>query len=170
VIYSAWKVAASDWVRTSSNNRAVKAAFILAPEVTPTIIDSGLVIVYLRFQASLVNPPQVLPYTSYDAVAPASAYTVSAYPTIETIEPVTYTPVPFNRDISAGTAIPAANQSRIRLLTFTHDNTGNSSVISSAQYRYIIVPGGVAAAASANSKGLNWQDYSSVKRYFNLPD
>ena len=64
----------------------------------------------------------------------------------------------------------ATDQARIRLLRFTHDNTASLTVSSNADYRYIIVPGGIAAAASTNSKGLNWQDYSSVKRYFNLPD
>lgn len=35
------------------------------------------------------------------------------------------------------------------------------------QYRYVIVPGGVAARTSA---GIDWKDYSQVKKYLNLKD
>ncbi|HEY8954834.1 hypothetical protein [Chitinophaga sp.] len=35
------------------------------------------------------------------------------------------------------------------------------------QYRYVIVPGGVAARSAA---GIDWNDYSQVKKYLNLKD
>jgi hypothetical protein len=35
------------------------------------------------------------------------------------------------------------------------------------QYRYVIIPGGVSARAA---DGINWNDYSQVKKYLNLKD
>lgn len=163
VIYSAWKNAAANWNAKTDFGRATQSSFISASEVTQTVIDSGLVMVYFRYSN---NGVQTLPYTGgFGAV-----WTLSAYPIIETTEPIAYTPVPTAAAVTAGTAVPTANQARIRLINFDHNQAGTTILNSSSQYRYIIVPGGVAAAAFTNSKGLNWQDYSSVKRHFNIPD
>lgn len=166
VIYSAWKPAAANWNNITRDNTTSKSSFILAPEVTQTVIDSALIMVYARF-AGGDTLTFSLPHTSY---AGSAVSTISAQAQLETTEPIGYTPVPSAPAVAAGAAVPAANQARIRLFRFTHDNSASVAVSAGGTYRYIIVPGGIAAAASANSKGLNWQDYSSVKRYFNLPD
>lgn len=163
VIYSAWKSAAASWNAKTDFGRATQSSFINAPEVTQTIIDSGLVMVYFR---SSNNGVQTLPYTG----GSGAVWTLSAYPIIETTEPIAYSAIPTATAVAAGAAVPTANQARIRLISFDHNQAGTTQISSSAQYRYIIVPSGVAAAASTNSTGLNWQDYSSVKRYFNIPD
>lgn len=51
---------------------------------------------------------------------------------------------------------------------FTADNSNSVPLSAVLQYRYIIIPGGVAVAAAKNHIDLN--DYEAVKTYFNIKD
>lgn len=51
---------------------------------------------------------------------------------------------------------------------FAFDNSGSVSLPSSLQYRYVIIPGGVAAPTAAKKPNLN--NYEEVKRYYNIPN
>ncbi len=164
VIYSAWKFAAADWNNITIDSAVMKTSFILAPEVTQAILDSGDVRVYLRLTGVLTPTP--FPYTGY---AGGAVSTMSAVPKLETTEPVGYIPVPAAPAVAASAAVATAKQARIRLFRFTHDNTNSVGVSSSLEYRYIIIPGGI-AAAGAGKVQPDWKNYESVKRFYNIPD
>jgi hypothetical protein len=51
---------------------------------------------------------------------------------------------------------------------FAFDNSGSVSLPNSLQYRYVIIPGGVAAPTAAKNPNLN--NYEEVKRYYNIPN
>jgi hypothetical protein len=171
VIYSAWKTTpATASVNYTYDGSLLKTYFLLAPEVTQPVLDSGFVMVYLRFG----NNVNALPYTSF---AGGLQNTMSFKPAIETTEPVAYSNA--TGPVAAGAAIPTAQQNRIRIFRFTADNSASVSLPVSLEYRYIIIPGGVAAAPVAPSvngekpvapKDLDWSDYEAVKKYYNLPD
>jgi hypothetical protein len=50
---------------------------------------------------------------------------------------------------------------------FTNDNTGSVPLSSSLQYRYLIIPGGVAAAVA---KKIDINNYEAVKKAYNIPN
>lgn len=50
---------------------------------------------------------------------------------------------------------------------FTNDNTGSVPLSSSLQYRYVIIPGGVAAAVA---KKIDINNYEAVKKAYNIPN
>lgn len=49
---------------------------------------------------------------------------------------------------------------------FTADNAGDIPISTALLYRYVIIPGGIGAAAIANHVNIN--DYESVRKYFKL--
>ena len=165
VIYSAWKPAAANWNKITRDNSTMNSSFILAPEVTQTVIDSALVMVYARFGTNELTFP--LPYTNYVFGA---VTTISYQAQLETTEPIGYIPVPNAAAVVAGAAVPAPNQARIRLFRLTHDNSASESLGNDGRYRYIIVPGGIAAASVVGQAQPDWKDYASVKRFYNILD
>lgn len=51
---------------------------------------------------------------------------------------------------------------------FTADNTNSVPLSTALEYRYVIIPGGVAAPTAAKRPDIN--DYKAVKKYYNIPD
>jgi len=168
VIYSAWKPAVADWNNFTVDGSLNKTSFILAPEATRSVLDGGLVMVYFKF----ATDPLPLPYTSN---AGGTVSTMWFQPAIETTEPVAYTTLAGGTTVNGGAAIPAAQQNRIRLFRFTQDNSASITVTTLGAFRYVIVPGGVAAAPMVQGpdgslKPLDITNYEQVKQHYNLPD
>ncbi len=165
VIYSGWKSAAGTWVEMTKDGTKLKTSFILAPQITQAVMDSAVVLVYAKFTSN--NQTFSLPYTSF---AGGIANTLAYQAQIETKEPVAYKALPSNADVADDAPIPVANQGRIRLFRITHDNSGSIGVSSNGEYRYIIIPGGVAAGAGAEPTNWNSMTYEQVKARFSIPD
>ena len=106
VIYSPWKRAAATWNNITKDGTTSKSSFTLAPEVTQSVIDSALIMVYARFVSSskFMFP---LPYTSS---AGGVVSTISYQAQLEATEPIGYTRVPSAAAVAANAAVPAANQ------------------------------------------------------------
>ncbi len=59
--------------------------------------------------------------------------------------------IEFNSNIDAGTGLNAQNQKVW-------------------QYRYVLIPGGVAARKAPDGTQVDWNNYKSVQKYLNLKD
>ncbi|HEY0273685.1 MAG TPA: hypothetical protein VGC22_10910 [Chitinophaga sp.] len=60
---------------------------------------------------------------------------------------------------------------KIIITRFTHDNSKSVNLSTLLQYRYILIPGGVAGGRQKDVFGnLDWTDYNQVKTFFSLPD
>lgn len=130
VIYSSWTSIPGPASDTTLDTSRLKVLHLKAPELTQAIIDSGVIMVYMR----LGDIVWALPYTGG---AGGKASTVAFIPKVGDIV----------------------------LTRFTHDNTGSLSFSSSLQYRYVLIPGGVPAAAAANLV-----DYQAMRQQFGIPD
>jgi hypothetical protein len=61
--------------------------------------------------------------------------------------------------------VPMVN--KILVYRFTHDNSNTVNLSTILQYRYIIIPGGVAGRTVAK---INWDNYAEVAAYLNIKD
>jgi hypothetical protein len=57
--------------------------------------------------------------------------------------------------------------SKLLVYRFTFDNSNSVALSTLLQYRYVIIPGGVAARKST---GVNWDNYAEVAAYYNFKD
>ncbi len=77
-------------------------------------------------------------------------------------------PLPYNDIIFSGASITVDFAvGNIYLFSNANASTYTDSEGKKLQYRYIIIPGTKPASATP---GLNYSDYNSVKKYFNLPN
>lgn len=132
VIYSDWETLRHPVRDTIIDGSYLKVTEIVAPKLTSTILNDGLVMVYWRFN----NTIYALPYTSRSGG------------------------VENTMDFRLRTQ-------KIFITRFTHDNSGNADINPSYEFRYVLIPGGVEAAARA---GVNLNDYGQVKMAYNLRD
>ncbi|GAA3951977.1 hypothetical protein GO495_12465 [Chitinophaga oryziterrae] len=56
--------------------------------------------------------------------------------------------------------------SKILIYRFTHDNSNSIALSTLLQYRYVIIPGGVAA----RKNNINWDNYAEVAAYLGWKD
>lgn len=136
VIYSAWLDVDYTPYTDSNGDTAIWYATISAPKLTKKILDSGTVKAYINIGSS--SDPYVFPLPLTDLYALTGIYQLGMYFTVGNIE--------LYCDVDAG--------------TYT------SSSQKYAQYRYVIIPGGVSTGRSV----VNWNDYEAVKKYYNIPD
>jgi len=149
VIYSAWfNFTAANWGDSAMTNLGTaKRANKLAPGITQAILDNGLVLAYTK--------------NGNAAVIGAGPYLL---PFI----------IPGNPGIIVG-HLPVVG--RLIYYNQTTNNTGGVVVNTDYQFRYIIIPGGVAggrvmsgAAAGYSVAELKAMSYSTIARMFNIPE
>ncbi|MBD3616069.1 MAG: hypothetical protein HUJ22_05800 [Gracilimonas sp.] len=58
----------------------------------------------------------------------------------------------------------------IQITRFTHDNSGSVGFNSSLQYRYVLIPGGVAAKSKMSKDQIKTMSYQEAKKRFGIPD
>lgn len=131
VLYSGWNVAVN-FRDTTADNSVLKAADLLAPNLSNEILNGGLVQVYFTFGGGVY----ALPYTSN---AGGKLNTMSYWPRLK----------------------------HFIITRFTADNSNSIPLSSFLQYRYVIIPGGVATAAA---KKIDINNYEAVKKAYNIPD
>jgi hypothetical protein len=129
VIYSPWTTIPGSATDTILDGSKLKVLHLKAPELKQDIIDSGAIMVYMRFSDIVL----ALPYTSF---AGGKANTVDFIPKVGDIV----------------------------LTRFTHDNSASVG-FGPLSYRYVLIPGGVPAAAAPNLV-----DYQAVRLQFGIPD
>ncbi|WP_205512513.1 hypothetical protein [Longitalea arenae] len=138
VIYSPWLDVNYDAVtNTAGDTVYYYQATIAAPKLTKAIIDSGTVKVYLNLGSAA--SPEVWPLPITDLFQFTGITELGLYYTVGNIN--------LFCDLDAS--------------TFTSSGTKH------AQYRYILIPGGVPTGRSAV---VDWNNYEAVKRQFNLTD
>jgi len=143
VIYSAWQ----DVTFAVNSNQTAYVGVITAPKIADSIVQKGVVKVF-----ATINPASL-------ALAAGTAVT-----------PVPYTLSFYTNDSTSFvyTLYPVIQTGKISLI----GNGDFSSYTSSTdnkryfQYRYVIIPGGVASGRSA----VDWHNYESVKQYLHLKD
>lgn len=147
VMYSAWTgfVEATWAAPINEFGKNVRYYPIPVTQVTDSIINTGVVLVYLRVPSTNIVP-SLLPQTFYSFTQTGNQY------------------MGFN--LLAG---------QIKIKFFNIDNTNDPGSFGSlVEYRYVIIPGGVKitgrSLATGESSRLDYKDYNSVKTYFNLPD
>jgi len=164
VIYSEWFTAAQ-WDTATIFGIRNFSYTRAAPQITQAILDSGVVLTYGRLTG---YAPQVWPA---DRVA---------------LLPVTLTYVQGNTQVDTWSAYMTPGNLRIN---FTNNMNFYTSVATTHRFRYVIIPGGAAAAGSA-ARGnpdrlvntgatvggtgytraeLQAMPYEQVRRLFNIP-
>lgn len=116
-----------------------------------TIDNSALKVGYIdapKLTSTILNSGEVKVYFTYGGGTFTLPYTSNAggKPNI-----ISYTPM----------------LNKILIYRFTFDNTNSIALSTLLQYRYIIIPGGVAARKST---GVNWDNYAEVAAYYNFKD
>ena len=119
VQYSQWIDV--EWIRSTNVTGACYTNAITAPAITGQIIDSGIVLVYIRYDSS-TNTPNLLPYTF--GQNPATSFTIQ-----------------FSLQ-SGGLIISSTAPSTGTL--------GAADIDPNAQIRYIVVPPGVSLGNNYN--------------------
>ncbi|HEY9560166.1 MAG TPA: hypothetical protein VIR29_05190 [Anseongella sp.] len=133
VIYSQWDYLKYPIRDTIIDGSHMKVSEILAPKLTENIMESGLIMVYMRFGATVY----ALPYISDAGGKPSE----------------------INFRSRAG---------KIFITRFAFDDSGSINIGGSLQFRYILIPGGVAAQVRDSGLGLN--TYSEVANAFEIPE
>lgn len=131
VIYSNWVSFQQAERDTLIDGTNLKVNHIPVPRLTQTIIDNGMMQVYMRFGTTVLT----LPYTNRAGSRPNT---------------VSFIPRP----------------GRLFITRFTHDNTQPYLGFGSVQFRYVLIPGGVAASLP----NLDMGNYEAVKAAFNIID
>jgi hypothetical protein len=136
VLYSGWAVS-SLASNITYDLTAVRYSSLSANQITQTIRDSGVVLVYARKVANYTTATESVPL------------------------PVTY------KVNSGGITEATINYSLGSQAIFINTTTTNNTYYSDGtiEYRYVIIPGGVALAAAKN---ININDLKAVEKYFNL--
>jgi hypothetical protein len=130
VIYSDWMTLAGSWRDTTLLGSKLLVKHMIAPEVTDNVVNNGVVLCYFRNYYLIgreYSPVYQLPYTGYDN---GLAYTMSDF----------------------------LRTGKIFISCFTEDNSATDSPSELAvtnYFRYIVIPGGVAATKST-------EDYESM--------
>lgn len=136
VMYSSWLDVDYEPDTDANGDTVIWYGTINAPQLTKGIIDSGTVKVYINVGTSA--DPYIWPLPITDLYTYTGITQLGIYFTVGNIE--------LYCDIDAS--------------TFT------SGGAKQAQYRYVLIPGGVPTGRSA----VNWNDYNAVKAHFNIPD
>ncbi|ANE53714.1 hypothetical protein SY85_24690 [Flavisolibacter tropicus] len=137
VIYSAWTDVPFTAI-TSSGTIVGYQAEIKDTKITADIINKGVVKLY---------------WNAGTAAAPG----IVALPYIETTGLLFPDAITINAGFTIGSIVMNAN--------FNASSTTNSSNAKIRQYRYVLIPGGVAGRTD-----INWNDYAQVKKALNLKD
>jgi len=147
VLYSAWvTLSSSSYTKTNEMGIEHFDANIPASQITQSILDQGTVIVYGNLNAS---------------------YGTALWPTnqVGTL-PITVS------SLSGGSTYVDVWTGLITVGNVAIDITDNENaygyIFSGDQFRYVIIPG--AALTAAKRLHINLNDYSQVKRAFNLKD
>lgn len=143
VIYSAWVTEPGNWgadtAMLSLNGGNAKRFIVTAPSLSQSILDQGVVLCYFRGGVTS-NNPIALPYNiPLPQAVPNNIETVDYRASLNKITYVFY--------ILNNTVSP---------IIFTNINSGG-------QFRYVIIPGGVAGGRGINSEKIatiNGQTYS----------
>ncbi|KQC00182.1 collagen-like protein [Pedobacter sp. Hv1] len=136
VKYSGWATS-TDPINVGYGKTSIRSARINTTAITPAIINSGVVLVYARRNSDLILPGGT-------------------------------TPLPFSYDLSVVENIKATvNFSLGTSVIYINTTTSNNSLYAEAtlEYRYVVIPGGVAIAAAKN---INLNDLQAVEKYFNI--
>jgi hypothetical protein len=137
VIYSGWlDVTYTPSKNPTTGDTTAWLATITAPKLTSAILTSGAIKVYVN--AGTAAQPAVFPLPVTDLFALTGLLNLNMY----------FTP------------------GKIELYATDNGSTyTNTSGVKQWQYRYILVPGGVAARSA-----INWNNYQQVKDYLALQD
>lgn len=117
-----------------------------------TIDNSSLKVGYLTAPAltpALLNTSLIQVYFTYGGGNFTLPYTSNAGGKPNTIS---YTPM----------------SSKILITRFTHDNSNSVNLSTLLQYRYLIIPGGIAANAAKNK--IDLEDYSATMKFLEIPE
>jgi hypothetical protein len=141
VIYSAWINEVVPWGDTtmgSLNGANAKRNIIQAPSLTAGVLTSGAVLVYGRLNSTTASDPLPLPWSL--PVSTTSYIETGFRPALSKI--VAYFYFPTN---ALGT------------ITFTSINLG------AFQFRYVLIPGGVAGGKTTSAAGVGGTGYTEAE-------
>jgi hypothetical protein len=127
-------------------NTTTGAATITAPKVTQDILDKGDVRVYFNWGSAA--SPQIFSLPCDFNVTASDGTTVLQVKVIQTL---------------------ALGKINLFAAGDIDPSTETVSGVVYAQYRYIVIPGGV-KVARLGSPAINWSDYAEVKAYLGLKD
>ncbi len=138
VVYSAWVTEPANWgadtVMLSLNGGNAKRFIVTAPSLSQAVLDQGVILTYMRGGVTS-NNPIALPYNIPLALAaPNNIETVDYRASLNKITYIFY--------ILNNTSAPIA---------FTNVNSG-------AQFRYVLIPGGV-----AGGRGVSTEKMADIK-------
>lgn len=144
VIYSAWldvqfRPITAPDSAGTGTDTLAWSAEIPAPQLVDSILNSGTIKVYLNAGSDSVGGQFVVPLPIYDA------FVVGAI------------------------VNPYFSNQLITLVSTTNLSTVTNSGNKYYQFRYILIPGGVASGRRPNGT-INWNDYQQVKKYLGLKD
>lgn len=129
--------------------------WIYAANFVDSIVDNSQVKVGHLYapgiSADILNSGAVLVYFNYGAGVFALPYTSYAGGKASTVN---FTP----------------GLKKIIITRFTLDNSNSIPLSTVIQYRYILIPGGVAGRQRDAYAGLDWNNYEQVKAFFSIPD
>lgn len=146
VIYSGWINPAGEW-RDSTFYGNCKVKTINVPQLTSAIVSDGVTLCYYKSVSSLILPGAPtnvipLPFTS---ISGTYNYTLDFW-------------------LKTG---------RITFRAFTHDNSATyapESMFSHAEFRYVLIPGGVQATAKKAALDFTKLSYEEVCEMFDIPE
>jgi hypothetical protein len=140
VIYSPWLNVTFEPANADSS---AWAGEIAAPKLVDSILNRGIVKVYLNLGSDSTNDQAVVPLPVFDILLFGGLVTVNPYFGLQSISLLS------NFDLSS-------------------QKIGNYNYF---QYRYVLVPGGTPAGRMANGGRLvDWNNYKDVQRYLGLKD
>ena len=137
VIYSAW----TDVAMAINSNQTAFIGTITAAKIVDSILQKGDVKVYINLNTAAAPAVSPLPYSESYFVTDTTTLVYHLYPVFQL--------------------------GKITLVGNADFSTTGTGTAKTGQYRYIIIPGGVASGRSAT---IDWNDYAEVKKYLDLKD
>jgi hypothetical protein len=92
---------------------------------------------------------------------------IKAYVNLNSADEPVIAPLPYFSIFDGVSIEPVYYLNSIELYSNLDASTITSQGVKFRQYRYILIPGGVAARKASS---VNWNDYNQVKKYLNLKD